>query len=576
MTDNKKDKPTQITSLLAAKAVSPVRRKLIGDQIEKGEFVEGRGDSTDKNARSIMSHAHVVPGLIKRADNSGLGTDSNTLGSSWRGSGGTGRQAPEMYSPLWLTSNTQLPRDRGTMNAWARAFFALNPIVNNALSLHSTYPISKLNVKCANKKVENFFEEMIYEMELHNACTQIAQEYFVIGECFPYLQLDERKLRWNKVIIQNPDYVFVKRTVVAGEPQISLRPDSELRRIITGTDADSAKLRRSIPPNIVQFVKAGKNIPLDNFFVSHLARKISPYDSRGTSLIAPCFKALMLWDKLRECKYAQADNMINPITLVKLGGSADSEYKITPADLEYWRQLLEEATYDKDFKIITHGSVSIEKISSNGVIDINPDLQQLMKEIYIGLMVPQVIMEAGDITYANGGLSLDVLRQRYMQFQNMLAKWIKTKIFQPIAELNDFWEYKDGEKKLIIPEVEWNHMSMFDLADYIGLISQLVTAEKKIVSVHSLFRSLGLDYEDEQRRTRHENIVEAIAAREKEALTHLTLTELRALDVDDEIPDIPESPVPGEKPKEPSGGEEEGGGGEGGVPPPPPPPGPPV
>jgi hypothetical protein len=470
------------------------------------------------------------------------------------------------------------------MNSWARAFFALNPIVNNAISLHATYPISKLNIKCPNKKVEDFFAEMADDMELHNSCVQIAQEYFVIGECFPYLELDDRRFRWSRVVIQNPDYIYVKRTVVSGEPQISLRPDSELRRIIGGTDPESVRLRKSIPPNIIQFVRSGKNIPLDNFYVSHLARKISPYDTRGTSMVAPAFKALMLWDKLRECKYAQADNMINPITLVKLGGSADSEYKITPADLEYWRQLLEEAQYDKDFKIITHGSVTIEKISSNAVIDINPDLQQLMKEIYIGLMVPQVIMEAGEITYANGGLSLDVLRQRYMQFQNMMSKWIRTKVFAPIAQLNDFYEYKDGEKKLIIPEVEWNHMTMFDVDTYISQISGLVTAENPIVSIHSLFRSFGLNYEDEERMIRHESITKAIRAKEVASLTKLSLTELRALDPDDEIPDIPDAPLPGEETPGEEGAEggaeggEAGGmdmGGGGGEPPPPPPPPPP-
>ena len=571
MTDN----PKQITSLLAAKAVSSIRKKAISEQIERGQFTENRSNSVSpENQRTGMSQAIGLNAITKTADVAGSGG----FGSSWRGPGGTERQAPEMYTPLLITSNTLLPRDRGTMNAWARAFFALNPIVNNALSLHSTYPISKLNVKCPNKKVENFIGDMIYEMELLNSCAQIAQEFFVIGEVFPYLQLDERKMRWNRVIIENPDYIHVKRTVVSGEPQISLQPDDELRKIVNGNDPESARLRRSIPPNIVQFIKANKNIPLDNFYVSHLSRKVSPYDTRGTSLIAPCFKALMLWDKLRECKYAQADNMINPITLIKLGGSADSEYKISAADLEYWRELLASAQYDKDFKIITHGSVSIEKISSNAVIDINPDLQQLLKEIYIGLMVPQVVMESGDITYANGGVSLDVLRQRYMQFQNMMAKWIKTKVFQPICELNDFYDYKDGEKKLIIPDVEWNHMAMFDLADYINVIGQHAVGEQKTVSVHCLFRSLGIDYEDERRYKRHEAIVEAIEAREKEMLNKLSLTDLRALDVDDEIPDTPETPVPGEQVKQEGGsegGEDDSGGDMGGPPPLPPPPPPP-
>jgi len=540
------------------------------EDIVRGKFIPANAISSnggDPADRSIYSHAVTVPGLNKR----GSIDSASGIGSAWRGQGDTVRQGPEMYSPLWLTSNTQMPRDRGTMNSWSRAHFALNPIVNNAIHLHSTYPISKMNIRCPDKKIEDFFNVMVDEMELHNVCVEMAQEFFVIGEVFPFLHLDDRTAKWNRVTIQNPDYISTNRTVLSGPAQITLRPDSELRRIITGTDPDSVKLRRNIPANILQLVRAGKNIPLDNFYVSHLARKISPYDSRGTSLIAPAYKALMLWDKLRECKYAQADNMINPITLVKLGGgSVDAEYKISPSDLQYWRDLLESAQYDKDFKIITHGSVDIQKISSNVAIDINPDLDRLMKEIYIALMVPQVIMESGDITYANGGLSLDVLRQRYMQFQNMMSKWIRTKVFAPISQLHDFWENVDGERRLIIPDIEWNHMQLFDLGDYIQFLTNLAVGDNKVVSEHTLFRSLGLDYENEQRMIRHEAIVQARKEKELASLTNMSLGELRSLDVNDEIPDVPDTPLPGETTIEaPVPGEEgeDGGGGGGGMPP---------
>ena len=569
----------QTPGINVAKSISSVRKQEIIKEINRGEFKSGISqDSQTDNKLSPVGYAALVKsskGIAEELDLRKTATVStgSSLGTSWGGSGGTVRQGPEIYSPLWLTSNTHLPRDRGTMNAWVRAYFALNPIVNNALSLHSTYPISKMNIVCQDKRIEDFFGNMAEEMDLLNTCVQMALEYFVIGEVFPMLDLDESTMKWKRCIIQNPDYIYVKRTAIPTEPEISLKPDPELKKIINGLDVESRKARNSLPPEIVKYVKAGKNIPLDNFYISHLARKISPYETRGTSIIASCFKALMLWDKLRECKYAQADNLINPITLVKLGGSADQEYKVTQGDLETWRQLLEESQYDKDFKIITHGSVTIERIGAQTVIDINADLERLIKEIYIGLMVPQVIMEGGDITYANGSLSLDVLRQRYMQFQSMLSKWIRTKVFAPISQLHDFWEYSDGDKKLIVPNIEWNHMNLFDMSDYINQLSQLV-GEKKMVSVHTLYRSLGLDYEEEQRKIRQETIDEAIKVKEDEMLSKMSLTELRALGEDDEVPDIIEIPVPGESPNEtPVAGEEEsgglGGGMSGGIPAPP-------
>ena len=71
----------------------------------------------------------------------------SSVGGMFRGiHGDSVKQTPEVYSPLWLNSNLNLPRDRATINAWCRSFFALNPFVHNAINLHSTYPISKLSI----------------------------------------------------------------------------------------------------------------------------------------------------------------------------------------------------------------------------------------------------------------------------------------------------------------------------------------------------------------------------------------------------------------------------------------------
>lgn len=49
----------------------------------------------------------------------------------------------------------------------------------------------------------------------------------------------------------------------------------------------------------------------------------------------------------------------HPITVVKIG---DETSRPTPADLDAWRQVFEQAQYDKDFKIFTHSGVTIETL----------------------------------------------------------------------------------------------------------------------------------------------------------------------------------------------------------------------
>ena len=465
------------------------------------------------------------------------------------------RLAPEVYSPLFTMANLNLPRDRITINAWCRNFFDLHPIVRNAITLHATYPISKLNIKCPDKKVEQFFEDMIEEMNLMGALGDVALEYWKLGEAFPYAELDEDTGKWRKIIVQNPDYIHVKKTVVASEPVISLRPDAVLQRLVLSNNPADIQLRKQIPEQVLYHVRKGQNIPLDNFNVSHLKMLSSPYDVRGTSVIVSAFKDLMLYDKLREAKFAQADGLVNPITLVKVGGTSEAEYHPTNEDIEFWRNMIEEAQYDKDFKIITHAGMTIERIGASGaVLDVGSDVELIIKNIHHGLMVPQAVIDTESAVYASASIGLEVLRQRYFNFRNMIAKWLVNKVFAPISEIQRFYSFEGGMKKLIVPEVEWNQMNLYDLQDYVANISSLVTSKQ--ASLQTLYRSLGLSYEDERKKLREESINDAIRQREEGALAGMTLTDLRGIDPEQEIME----PLPGE------GGTETPGAGGMGVP----------
>jgi hypothetical protein len=970
-----------LVSTSMVKGVSNRRREILQDEVVAGVFRDGTGSNFSETGLTYNSVVSASVGGFKK--NAQVLSGGGGMHNGYGGAGNTIKQIPEVYSPLWLSSNLNLPRDRATINAWCRAFFALNPFVHNAISLHSTYPISKLQIKCHNQMIQNFFNDMSEELDLMNVCIQIAQEYFLLGEAFPYAEFDSAKGVWSRIIIQNPDNMIVNRSVVASEPIIMLKPDLNLQNIVRSNKPSDIEQKKQLSQHIIDSVKRGKNIMLDNFHVSHLARKIAPYEVRGTGLPVCIFRQLMLMDKLRESKYAQADNLINPLTLVKIGSEGQDGLHPSHADIEYWREVFEchdeetevltsegfkkfdevisfseamdgtyntsyithvapiagvkiacfnsnneqleyheptgasvynysgdmyhfanekldikvtpnhkmwvsrkeyeyhghrslrktkwgewkkveaqdikmtdynrtrsqvkwegnddvkfvdvcgkqipielyleflgyvlsegcvftngkcnsvgiyqtyekfqqemsncinnfakildkkvynttskrthinknwkdvwcgtinnkdvydhfvkevgdsdgrtksyykkiprwvlnlstrllnilldalvkgdgsvylnpnkksnrfayystskqladdvyevvykcglvptsfvrdgenytnredyvrvplhtvlwsnsgkgkfplvyktsrnsqtkekrnlltiekydgkvwcfevptglfitrrggkitvqanSAQYDKDFKIFTHPGVTIERVGAGqGIYDISGDITQLVKEIYVGLQVPSVLMDGGaDVTYSNGGVALDVLRQRYMSFRNILSAWLKRKIFAPISKFHDFYEFKEGssgkqEKHLIVPDIDWNHMSLFDAGDYINTLVQLTAPAGEgvapRVSTATLYRSLGLEEEDEVRKLRKEAKQAAINKKEAASLAAMTLPELRSLGDDDEIPEVKPPPgqngqgenlVPGEVPP---------GGAPPGMPPPP-------
>lgn len=383
--------------------------------------------------------------------------------------------------------------------------------------------IKKNNDPLYNLEVEDDNSYCVYGIAVHN--------------CFPYAELDESSGKWKKIIIQNPDYIRIKKSVLSGEPVISLRADETLQRLVFSNNPAEVQIRSQIPENILYYIRAGQPIPLDNFNVSHLKMTASPYDLRGTSIIVSVFKDIMRYDKIMECKFAQADGMINPITVIKVGGNADGDYRATQEDIEYYRQLFEEAQFDKDFKLITHAGITVERIGYSGqIIDESQDLAFIVKNIYTGLMIPPAVVDTEGSVYNSASIGLEVLRQRYFNFRNMMARWLTNKIFAPISEINDFYEFKDGVKKLIVPEIEYNHMNLYDLQDYITNITGL--AQNKQVSLQTLYRSLGLNYEEERIKIRQEIINETIREKEVENLKKMSITELRALDPEKEISEL--------------------------------------
>jgi hypothetical protein len=684
--------------------------------LERQEYLKEVNNRTEESPRPNLS---VSSGLNKTASVGGQASGGRMGGTS-----NSTHVGPEPFSPLFLTQNMQLPRDRLTTNAWNRAYYETNPIVRNAINLHATYPISKLTIRCDDKRVERFFLDMCDRIDLETVVQQAALEFWKLGEkldgdtlitmgdgarikiseinvgdmvfthagnvkrvthvfakptsavvetelkilkisaaglknpliisgrhpilsknrgfhicpngscsakgmrvslssnkcskcstvgihnvnspdfiesaelkigdtvysspaavnlpasqftvnsieditseyvshvmydieveddhsyvangisvhnCFVYASFDEATGSWDQLYLHNPDYIQVRASPVSPKnTTILLRPDPELKKIVEGAEPEYARIREQIDPKIINHVIRNEMIPLDNFNISHLKMLNSPYDVRGTSVIVSVWKDLMLYDKYRECKYIQADSMVNPITLVKVGTDGAEGFYPRQEELDAWRSIMEQAQFDRDFKIITHGAVSIERVGSSGtILDTAADINQIFENLFTGLMVPRSLLTQEGASYATASVALDVMRQRYNGFRTMIANWLERKIFAPIAEVQGFYDIVGQEKRLIVPKVEWNHMTLYDLDNYIAHLSTLV--EKNKVSIRTLDRSLGLSRKNEIANIRQEMIEQSIMAKEQENLSKMTLSQLKSLNPNEPIPEPADS-----------------------------------
>jgi hypothetical protein len=376
---------------------------------------------------------------------------------------------------------------------------------------------------------------MAKRVDLFNVCQQIALEYWMIGEAFPYAEYDSKLNMWSRIYCHNPDYVAVRRTGTPGLTQIAVRPDEKLRSIVISGDPQYAEYRATMDEALLDAIARNEYVPLDNFNISHIKSETTAYNTHGSSIIVSVWKDLVLYDLFRENKFIQADAMVNPVTLIKMGSSNPDGHYPRQEELNAMRDVWEQAQFDKDFKIFTHPEVTVEKIGSGGaVMDIGADMNFIVDNLFIGLMVPRSLVTQDGGSYAQASVALDVIRQRYENFRTKISNWLIDKIFAPMAEANDFYETIDGEKHLVLPEIEWNQMTLYDVDTYIGHLKELIEKtggdQPKGVSFTTLYRSLGLDFKDELANQRNEAIQLAILRKEMQQIGNMSLSELRTMD----------------------------------------------
>jgi len=483
--------------------LSPMRREQLKDERCDSVMVKpklGVPSTPSKENRSMPRSSSSSSGKLISG---GSGIYKMGMGSSDNKSVTSVRTMPRVYSPLFELSNLQLPRDRRTLNAWCRHFYATHPIVRNCINLHSTFPISKFEFMSDDPQILKEVQDLSDEMRLPSVLYSVALTYWLLGESFPYGDWDENNAKWRRWVVHNPDYIDVKYSTVMAEPIITLQPDDTLKRVVRGGSSRDRYIRATLPKEIIYYISRGMNIPLDNFNVTHVKALSEPYDHRGTSIIASCFKDLMLYDLLRESEYAQASNMINPLTLIKLGDPL-GRWRPNDEDIAAFQDLYVDMQFDLDPKIITHGAVNIEKIGNSGaIVDVSPKMERIEKNIFSGMMVPPALINGEGPNYCYDE-ETETLTNNGFKFYDEITEDDKILTLNPDNHELEYLGYAEKivshykgdmihfKTKVIDIMVTPNHkMYIQERADYGGEEREWVKKEAKDVALRSRTLAYG-------------------------------------------------------------------------------------
>lgn len=408
-------------------------------------------------------------------------------------------QAPEWYIPQFQATDWFLPRTTDDVYGWARYFYRVDPLVATAIDIHSALPISRFELECPEPKITQFFEDLCDSINLFKVFLDIGLEYYKVGDVFPYLIWDESKGMWKKVIMFPPENIEIEEIPLTGEQIYTLKVNKALKAI--GTKAKKSKKYKQIWESLSQDIRNSitkkKNIELDERCISHLAHKMSPYDTRGTPLVFRLFKVLMFEDALVEAQYAIAQRHITPLTVVNVGSSDNPP---PGEELDNIRDQLSLASEDPDYSIVSAWNVKIDKVGASGsILDLSREREYIEKQKLAGLGISRDVILGTGPTYAASYIAYEALIERYESYRLTLAGWAERQVFYPVAVAQNF---KDKDGRVLYPRVRWEKLRLRDLTDRLSYLMQ--ATNNNMLSIKSFLHTLDFDYETEKRNLEEE------------------------------------------------------------------------
>ncbi|MCK4816854.1 hypothetical protein KA005_13880, partial [bacterium] len=351
------------------------------------------------------------------------------------------RTAPTFNDPRYTFTTLSIPTDLRTLNGLYRFFDDTDPLVGNAIRLHVEFPLSRVSLKdIGDPVIQRHYEDMWERVQMDKLLFDIGLEYWRIGNVFPYGAWNVDDMMWEQFVILNPDYVTVEGTYLNQRPFIKLQPDEHLKKIVTS--GQPKFLYDQLPPEIVKYVRMGQEIPLSPQNVFHIAHNKSPYETLGRSIIKRILKSLIYEDRMSMANFAIATRQTIPITVVKIG-DPNSGWVPNDEELSEVQELLSAREVDPNFTIIYHWGIDIQFYGASGKIwNLTNEFNRIMKWKMLGLGISEAILTGGS-SYATAYAQLEVLRQRYLHFQQTMQTFVYRGIFEPVAYACGFYKTTD-------------------------------------------------------------------------------------------------------------------------------------
>lgn len=429
---------------------------------------------------------------------------------------------PMFFSPLHTPQNWQIASKRREVYQWARFYYENEAKVAAAIDFYSSFPMNGFELECKSKKVLKYFKKVVDDLGLNNLLKLISKEYFLLGDVFPFKEIDCPNCQGSgvtpegevcshaggkikRIVILNPDWVEVQKSILASEPMIAMVPDEELRSIVQRRQP--RQIYDKLPPALIEMVASGQPIPLSNRSVSHLKHNETPYGTYGISLLRRCFQILAYKTKIMTANWIVAERLILPVRVVKVGNDARPA---GPDDIADVANQLANVANDPNMTLVTHHAFEYDWHGATGKIhQITQELEYIGKEILDGFMLNQSLLNGEGPAYGSAQVGIEAMIQRLESWRSTLQEWVEKNVFLPISMMQGFIDEAEtkemGEVVYLYPKLKFNDMNLRDDSNEKQMMMQL--HDKKLISSRKLLDIFDIDYDQMVEEIREETTI---------------------------------------------------------------------
>lgn len=472
--------------------------------------------------------------------------------------------ATQFFSPQLSTDFLELPQSLRERREIYRHFYNADPIVGQAIDLHTELPLSKVRLAAPKpstcpegfrsadaygKYIHSFFVRMCDRIKLFQRLILGVHHYWLDGNVFFFAEdsdvevpenvgyeysrqsilredgttveedhLVERADKvdaelahyqkhyngWDRLLILPIDQVKVTSYGFTDKIRVELIPSARDRELVEQArqgDPIAEQMVQEIPAEVREHLEQGRTIPLGTDpDEGSFVYHLAARRGAGEELGHSLLDRCLRVLYYRE-KLRQAQTQIASRAMTpKRIIWAEG---LSESDTEQLRDQVDLSLVDPDYSIVTNYEVHWEEMGSRDrLLDLSSEYEQTERQLLAGLGVTESLM-SGEAIYSGDRLKLEVINTRYLFLREVLQEYVEKYLFRPVAIRKGFVEKDEwGQDVVLYPRLSFTRLPLRDSQDTYDALFNLY--QKGSVSIDVILEMFNIDPVETREKIEHD------------------------------------------------------------------------